>query len=53
MALITISIIFVLKAIYNDLLDLLPYAKDCAVKIMSDNICVVFYINKLEGTHSP
>ena len=42
-----------LKAIYNGLLALLPHVKNCGVKIMSDNIYSVFYINKLRGTHSP
>ena len=32
---------------------LLPHVKDCAVKIMSDNICTVFYMNELGGTHCP
>ena len=44
---------FELTAIYNGLLASLPYVKYCAVKIMSDNICAVFHINKLRGTHSP
>ena len=42
-----------LKAIYNGLLALLPHVNNCAVKIMSDNICAVFYINLLGGKHSP
>ena len=42
-----------LKANYNDLPTLSPRVKDCAVKIMSNNICAAFYINKLGETHSP
>ena len=34
-----------LKAIYNNLLTLLPHVKDSVAKIMSDNMCAVFYIN--------
>ena len=41
------------KGLLKGLLALLPHTKDDAVKIISDNICSVFYINKLGGTHSP
>ena len=42
-----------LRVFYLELLALLPHVKDCAVKIMPDNICAVLYTNKLGGTHPP
>ena len=41
-----------LVANYYGLLALLAHVEDCPVKIMSNNICAVFYINKLRGWFS-
>ena len=41
-----------LKAIYNGIMSLLPHIKNHSLKILTDNISCVFYLNKMGGTHS-
>ena len=41
-----------LKAIFNGLSHLLPHIKNKSLRILSDNVSSIYYINKIGGTHS-